>query len=58
MNNKVKQIEIQLKIKKKKLIEREIKKLVDEIKANKMKLNDVKLEIEKNYLGNLQNLKK
>ena len=58
MNNKVKQIEMQLKIKKKKLIEREIKKLVDEIKANKMKLNDVKLEIEKNYLGNLQNLKK
>ena len=58
MNNKVKQIKIQLKIKKKKLIEREIKKLVDEIKANKVKLNDVEFEIEKNYLGNLQNLKK
>ena len=58
MNNKVKQIEMQLKIKKKKLIKKEIKKLVDEIKANKMKLNDVKLEIEKNYLGNIQNLKK
>ena len=50
MNNKAKQIEIQLKIKKKKFIEREIKKLEGEIKANKMKLNDVKkLEIEKNY---------